>query len=370
MNKRKIIITAIGLGILALGIVGFIILSGLEKEAPAGNDKNGTVVNTEIMKNGPIQSIKEISGRLRSHNKVDLFAEVSGIARYGSTAFKSGNSFKKGQVLIQIDDSEFKSGLISTKSQFLSSIAQVMPDIKIDFQDNYDEWQEYLNNFDIKKPISALPEVNESKFKLFLSGRGIYTSYYKIKEAETRLAKFTIRAPFDGSLTETFINEGTLVRIGQQLGEFMQSGIFDLEASVDYETVKQLDPGMQLEFKESRSGTKYIGKLSRINEKVEQSTQLVKIFFLLKNKDLRSGMYLNADVSLKVYENATKIPFSALVDESYVYLLKNGKAKKAKIKVLERGTEFIICTGIPDNSKLITDNKSSAFEGSEVLEQN
>lgn len=370
MNKRKLIISAIGLGILAIGIVGFIVLSGLEKEAPPGEDKNGAAVNTEIVKNGAIQSTKEISGRLSAHNKVDLYAEVSGIAKYGAAAFKSGNSFKKGQVLIQIDDSEFRSGLISSKSQFLSSIAQVMPDIKIDFPDYYNEWQDYLNKFDIKKPISNLPKVNESKFKLFLSGRGIYTSFYKIKEAETRLSKFTISAPFDGSLTESYINEGTLVRIGQQLGEFIQSGIFDLEASVDYETVKQLEIGMQLQFKESRSDTKYLGKLSRINDKVEQSTQLVKVFFLLKDNALRSGMYLNADISLNSYDNAARIPLSALVDDTFVYLIKNGKAKQEKIEVLERGTEFIICRGIPDNSKLITDNKSSAFEGSDVLEQN
>ena len=204
---------------------------------------------------------------------MDLYAEVSGIAKYGAAAFKSGNSFRKGQVLIQIDDSEFRSGLISSKSQFLSSIAQVMPDIKIDFPDYFNEWQDYLNKFDIKKPISNLPKVNESKFKLFLSGRGIYTSFFKIKEAETRLSKFTIRAPFDGSLTESYINEGTLVRIGQQLGEFIQSGIFDLEASLDYETVKQLEIGKQLQFKESRSDTKYLGKL-RSHQMIKSSKVL------------------------------------------------------------------------------------------------
>lgn len=370
MNKRKLIISGIGILILAAGIIGFKTLSEREQEAPPGNKNNGTVVKTSTIQNGNVQSKKNITGRLMAHEMVELYAEVGGNAFFGSKPFKTGTSFKKGQILLRIDDSEFESALISSKSQFLATLAQVMPDIKIDYEENFDEWQAYLNKFDIKKPIPDLPKVSESKLKLFLSGRGIYTSYYKLKESETRLSKFIIRAPFNGTLTEAFINEGTLVRVGQQLGEFMQTGTYDLEASVNHSTLKYLKTGMQLEFRESSSQEKYKGELSRINDKVDPNTQLVKIYFLLKNKNLRSGMYLNSDISITSYENAVRIPLSSLVEDSFVFLLKNGTANKQEITVLERGTEFVIAKGIPNNSKLIIDNKSSAFEGSDVLEMN
>ncbi len=370
MNTRKIIIGGIGVAVLAAGIIGFKTLSGLEQKPPANGKSNGAVVQTMSIENGKVKSEKRITGRLMAHEKVELYAEVGGKAYYGSKPFKTGMSFKKGEILLRIDDSEFESALISSKSQFLATIAQVMPDIKIDFADNFEEWQSYLSKFDIKKPIPDLPKVKESKLKLFLSGRGVYTAYYKIKESETRLAKFIIRAPFDGSLTEAFLNEGTLVRVGQQLGEFMQTGTYDLEASVNNAIAKNLNIGMELEFTESLSQETYIGKLTRINDKLDQNTQLVKIYFLLKSKGLRSGMYLNADLSLTAFENAVKIPLPSLVDDSYVFLVEKGKAVKKEIEVLERGTEFVIVRGLPNMSKIIIDHKNSAFEGSEVLEMN
>ena len=76
-----------------------------------------------------------------------------------------------------------------------------------------------------------LPEVDEifregldfydtPKENYFISGRGIVSSFYNVKNLEQRLSKYNISAPFNGILVEALVTEGTLIRNGQKLGEF------------------------------------------------------------------------------------------------------------------------------------------------------
>lgn len=369
MNQRKLIIGGIG----GLILVGSIVLSnyfaGRDNTPPEIETENSAVVKTKEVKNGAVQSKISITGRLQASDKIDLYAEVSGICSFGSQDFKTGNSFKKGQILLKIDDAEFRSNLISSKSEYISLIASVLPDVKLDFPSNFDAFENYLNSIEIYQSLPELPEINDKKLRLFLSGRGVFTSYYKIREAETRLSKYNIKAPYSGTLTESFVNNGALVRIGQQLGEFIRTGDYELEASIPAFQIKYLKEGMEVSFKEITRGGEFKSKLIRINQKVDPATQMVKVFFNLKSNDLRTGMYMEATVDINSFQDAMRLPLSSLVDGNYIYTIdKNNKAVKSKIRLLEQGTEEIIVSGLSDGQKVITDKKNSSFEGTEVIE--
>ena len=368
MNKRKVILGSIGALILAGGVLLAKHLSERDNSPPEIPSDAATVVNTLEVNPGRVESRSEVTGRLIPADKIDLFAEVGGIANFGSKPFKTGVEFRKGEILLSIDRSEFYSALVSQKSQFTATLAGSLPDIRIDYPSEYDAWQKFLSDFDIQKPAPALPEIENKQLKLFLTGRGIISSYYKIQEAEKRLSKFTIRAPFNGTLTESYINEGTLVRIGQQLGEFINTGSYELEASLDNNSLQSLEKGTVLDFSEVGNEGSFKGKLIRVNQKLDPGTQLIKVYFSLVHPDLKSGMYLEASLPVRVYDSAVKLPLSSLVDGTFVYEVENGKAVKRKIALLEKDTEWIVVSGLKAGAKIITDRKNSAFEGREVIE--
>lgn len=367
MDKRKIILGGIGIAILLLG---FFLKQKLGANDTLPEEKEGinaVVVNAMQVSNGIVEGEIEFTGRVTSKNRVDIFSEVGGISKYGSKAFKTGVDFRKGEALLYIDKREFESSLISTRSQFISSVASVIPDIKLDYKKSFEEWETYLNSLKSTEITKEIPEVNDAQLRLFLSGRNIYTSYHKLKELEARLGKYTIRAPFNGTLTEAYVNSGSLVRIGQQLGEFIDTENFELEASIEQSSISNLKKGMQVEFSNSNNGKTYSGILKRINAKVDPGTQLIKVFFEINDKDLKSGVYLEAKFKVREYESAVKLPLSSLVDNRYVFLIEKEKSKKHEVKVLNKNTEFIIVSGLPDNVTVITDRKNSAFEGSQVI---
>ena len=92
------------------------------------------------------------------------------------------------------------------------------------------------------------------------------------------MSKYRIQAPFDGVLTETLVTEGTLVRSGQKLGEFIKTGIYELEVSVSKTYSDLLKVGERVKLNDLDKTRTYTGKVTRINARVDQTSQTIKAF--------------------------------------------------------------------------------------------
>ena len=71
--------------------------------------------------------------------------------------------------------------------------------------------------------IEAFSGTDRNFVQLFIS------NYYGVKSAEERLNKYKITAPFDGVISTSFVENGTMARAGLILGEFINSDSFEIE---------------------------------------------------------------------------------------------------------------------------------------------
>ncbi|MEM8888886.1 MAG: efflux transporter periplasmic adaptor subunit, partial [Bacteroidota bacterium] len=120
-------------------------------------------------------------GRVVSENAIDLITEIQGVIKPGSVYLKRGQRFSKGQVLFKVDDTEARLTLSSQKSNFLTAIAGILPDLKVDYTDEFGKWESYLDSIDVEKALPPLPEINNAKEKVFLSTKNILNQYYSIR---------------------------------------------------------------------------------------------------------------------------------------------------------------------------------------------
>jgi hypothetical protein len=208
--KRKLIVTGTTLGIIVLAVMLAGFFSG-QKKAPE-NRKPPVVLKTVSTKKVSYDRLKTsvVSyGRVETAQSLDLLSEVGGRMSEGSIRLKEGERFQKGTLLFYIDDEEAVLNLKSQKSNFLRDLAGILPDFKVDFNDNFDTWQQYFNSLNIDKKFASLPKTKSEKEKTFLATKGIYSSYYSIKSAEVRLSKHRYYAPFSGSITEVNLQSGS-----------------------------------------------------------------------------------------------------------------------------------------------------------------
>ena len=125
-------------------------------------------VYTQTVINSVVPVIITEKGNLQALRKVEFYSEVQGVLKEGNKLFKPGQSYAKGSTVFSIDDSEFAASLIAQKSVLYNLIAQVMPDLKLDYPEVFEKWQSYLKDFDLKDETPELPEFSNEKEKFFI----------------------------------------------------------------------------------------------------------------------------------------------------------------------------------------------------------
>ena len=127
----------------------------------------------------------------------------------------------------------------------------------------------YLQAFDLNENLKPLPQPINDKEKYFVNGRQIVTNYYNIKNLEERFSKYIIRAPFNGILTESTVNPGTLIRSGQKLGELVSLNDFELEVDVNQEYMDILKVGEAVALTDLEGVREWQGIVRRVNGRLD-----------------------------------------------------------------------------------------------------
>ena len=373
MPKRSgwlsvVIKAAIGLAIIAIGYFAMQYLGGMKEEPPKRVlPERIKEVTVRTVHNRPVAATLTVQGRLQAYNKIPLFTEVGGAVRETGRPFKEGTYFKEGQTLLRIDDAETRYTLQSQKATLLNAVAGMMPDLKIDYPESFDTWNQYLTNFDVDQPIPALPEARDQREKLFVAGRNLLTQYYAIKSLEDRLSKFVLTAPFSGVLTSAAVDQGTVVRPGQQLGELMATGFYEMVATVPLSELEYLKPGGKVRLYSEDVRGNWTGSVRRISDQIDPGSQTVDVFVGVSGKDLREGMYLRGEADARTFESAIEIDRDQLIDQQEVFVVRGDSIlRQVPVVVRKFNRQTAIVSGLPDGAKLLQGNVAGAFDGMKV----
>lgn len=360
---RKIILSVLGL---LLIISAFLLAKNMidNKQKPKPRfSKTIKTVFVENVINKEIPIVIKASGNLVAKNKIELFSEVQGVLHTTKKEFKAGVNFSENETLLNINSDEFYASLQSQKSNLINIITAIMPDIRLDFPKEFNKWQAYLNNFDLNKVTPEIPKFSTNKEKYFVSGKGITTSYFNVKTLEVKLKKYSIKAPYNGILTETFVSDGTLVRAGQKLGEFIDPTIFEMEVSINAAFADLLKIGNTVSLTNLERTKTYKGKVIRVNGKVDLASQTIKVFIEVAHKDLKDGMYLEANVVAKSEKNAFEISRKLLINNNSVYTVKDTILKLIEVNPVYFNSETVVIKGLPNNTSVLTQSVPGAFDG-------
>ena len=360
---RKLILTGIGILIILVASFGaYIIIKNSTKPEPKV-DKVIKTVYVETVKNTTVPITIPTNGNLVAKNRLELFSEVQGVFQNSAHDFKAGQVYNKGETLISINSSEYYASVQSAKSNLYNLITSIIPDLRLDFPEHFPVWEQYLMNFNMDKSVPPLPEMKDEKINYFITGRGIISSYYNVKNLEQRLSKYSISAPFSGVLTEALVTKGTLIRPGQKLGEFIDPSVYELELAVGKMFSDLLQIGESVELKPLEGQTTYEGHVTRINGKVDQATQTIKVFVEVKADNLKEGMYLQAQLEAKDEPDAIKIPRKLLVNNSEIFILKDSILDVIKVTPVYFSPNEVVIKGVPDDTQILSRPLPGAYSG-------
>ncbi|MFC4095096.1 efflux RND transporter periplasmic adaptor subunit [Euzebyella saccharophila] len=363
MDTRKITLSVIGVLLIIASVFAAKAIIDSKTTPKPRPQKIVKTVFVDTVINGQVAIKVPANGNLIAKQRVELYSEVQGVFRKGAHLFKPGQRYSAGQTIIRIDAAEYSASVQSAKSNLYNLITSIMPDLRLDYPEIYPKWQEYLLSFDVNKTTPALPEMTTEKEKFFISGRGILTDYYNIKNLEQRLAKYTISAPFSGVLTEALVTEGTLIRSGQKLGEFIDTGIYELEVSVSKTYSDLLKVGETVELVNLDRTKTYEGRVARINGSVDQASQTIKAYIDVKDSNLREGMYLEANLNAKSEEDAIEVDRNLLLENDKIFVVRDSILDQIDVKPVYFSERKVVLKEVPDGTTIVSKPVVGAYVG-------
>lgn len=366
--KKNIIYGMLSLVVLvgAIGFSGHLINA---KPDPKKDNKkhNITFVQTAQARYSEQGGAMTYRGRVSSFDNVSLSAEVSGKLIQGDVRFKAGERFSKGQVLIRIYSEDTKAALMSAKSSYLQVISNILPDIKVDFPEEYEKWLAFFKAIDVEAALPALPTIASDKEKVFLASNNVLASYYNLVQQEINLTRYTIYAPFNGSFKSVNKEIGAISSMGAELASLIRTDKLEIVVPVFPSDVKYIEEGEQVQVLNTTNGLRQVATVSRISDFVEANTQSVNVYLTYDARGtshLLEGEYVEISFNGKSVRGF-EIPREALVGGQCVYTLKNKSLSKEEVTVVRQLEDSYIIHIADTNALVVTESLAAINKNTE-----
>jgi membrane fusion protein (multidrug efflux system) len=271
----------------------------------------------EIGKAQAVRLVDDVQavGSLRARQSVTLRPEVSGrVARLG---FADGQRVRRGQLLLQLDDTLQQAQLKQAQAQ--ASIARTNLQRSRELQG-----QGFVSQSAVDQNLSAL-EVAEAQVAL----------------AQAQLARLKVLAPFDGIVGIRQVNVGDYLKDGAEIVSIDDLAMMLVDFRLPERYMPRVKVGLEVEVNVDAWPEKpFKGRIDALDSQVDANGRSLLIRARVENPgaQLKGGMFARPRVVLGVRENAVVIPEEALVPlgaKQFLFKLVDGEGGQKVARRIE-----------------------------------
>ncbi len=382
MKWRPFLIVFLSLFILFLLVVAFVMGTATGSSGDQGAYGEDTIadidsseettklkfVKTDLFKAQTFGAAIQGLGRVSSSQAVSVTSEVQGALQAGEIILKKGSSFSKGQLLFRVNSSDAALLLAARKSTYLTLLANILPDLKVDYPDHYEVWKLFFDNIDIEGQLPPIPPLIDSKLKTFLAAKNVLGEYYSIRADQVRLAKYSTRAPFNGTVVDAFSDVGSIVNPGSPVINIINNGALEVECQIKPDESRLVRIGANVQLSDEK-GKVWKGKVMRKGQYLNPNTQSIPVFVELagKAKDVYNGMYLSTSIESDSIPNVFEVPRSALLgNQSQIYVVQDSLLSTRDIDIVLLKEETVLIGGLTDDEMVVVEPIINPREGMKV----
>ena len=291
----------------------------------------------------------EALGTVRANESVDITAKVSD--RIAAIHFQEGQQVRKGQLLVELDNTEARADLAAAQAAFGDS------------QSQYKRSQELYET-------RALSQAQLEQLQATL-----LANEARVAAAQSRLNDRLIQAPFAGRVGLRNVSLGSLVNPGQVITTLDDLSVVKLDFSVPEVFLSALQAKLPITALSSAyPDREFTGQVLSIGTRVDPATRSIAIRAEIDNRQghLRPGMFMNVKL-VRAERDALMLPERAIVpedDRHFVYVVEDDKALKRAVTVgRRRPGEVEILEGVSLSDRVIVDGTLNLREGVSVRPQ-
>ena len=300
----------------------------------------------EIMA-GDIASYISATANLVAEDQVKVLSEAEG--RVERLNVEEGDLVKKGQVLAVLvqDEARIAKSKVELKSSNTSAAL-------LRAQDSFEQGLISSEAFDKLKMDHEI-------------------AMQEVAEAEWRLAKTVIRAPFTSRITERFITLGQHLRPGDELFTVADYDPLVARIYLPERDVYELEEGREVRITPA-AGTElsFTGRIRQIAPVVDTATGTVKVTVEAVNAPagVRPGAFVAIDIVRERHAGALLLPRESVIRElrtAHVFITEDNVAVKRPVTLgIEEGELVEVLTGVAEGDAVVTAGQGGLDDGQKI----
>ena len=293
MKRWLIMLAGVLVLILIIGGIKACDLKKMGEEYAAMGEPTSTVSTVKVAYDDWAPALSAV-GSTRAVRGVELAVESAGLVH--SVNFSSGDSVRKGDVLIQLVTDSDEARLKSLQAD--AALAKIIGERSV-------------KQLEAQAISQAQADADVAKLR---------SADAAVAEQQALIQKKTIVAPFGGELGISTVNPGQYLNPGDKVVTLQQLDPIHIDFTVPQAVLAQIRSGLDVKVTaDSFPGLSFPGQITAVNPVVDTSTRNVRVQATVRNAErkLLPGMFTNITVSTGKSQRYLTLPQNAVAFNPY-----------------------------------------------------
>jgi len=273
------------------------------------------------------QLFVDTQGRVEPRSRTQIAAEVTGRVVSVSPQFKPGGQFSKGEVMLEIDRSDYVAALAKAESVLADARLQLERE-EARAEQAARDWKK-LGRGEPSDLVLGKPQIVSAKARVKASLAGV-------EKAQRDLDRTKLRAPYDCLVEQVFTDLGAMAARGVRLADVSSSDAYEVRVPVtldDFAFLNRSENGtigehVKLRAKLAGEWLVWPGEIVRSEGRVDSSTMTMYQVVQVKKRNEGdvfslppSGLFVRAQIHGQVMPHVAEIPRVALRNDGSIMVM-------------------------------------------------
>ncbi len=322
-------------------------------------------------------------GSVAPRTETTMVAEVAGQIVSVSSNFIAGGFFRAGEVLLQIDPSDYETGLLRAQANLASRKAQYA-DQKARSEQALKDWSNLGRQGEPSDLTLRKPQLAEAL-------AAVQAAEAELKEAERNLQRTRIKVPYDGLVRSKLVDVGQYVSPGTPLGVTFAIDRAEIRlplsnsdiAFLELPSATRLDKAQRvpvtLTAEDSGNGGQWQAEIVRTEGIVDEKSRVVyavaeiadpyAVLGMSDQAELKMGTFVRAEIQGLRVEDVVVLPRSVLRSDNTVLIANDERKLEIRpVTVVRAEPRFVyISSGIEGGDMVIKTALDALIPGTALM---
>lgn len=302
-------------------------------------------------------------GRVIADKQTLIRSEASGRILRLSKQLQAGQRVSKGDLLLQLDDTDARAELAIARSGLAES-EQNLARQQAQTDQAREAWQLSGRSGEPGPRVLQLPQ-------LLAAEAQVASARSSVKLAELALSKRRILAPFEGTVASVSVEQGEAISAGSEIAQLISDQPPQIEISLQPRDLSVLDLSGQGRVTIRSAAGEFTGQLMQVYPTLDPTSQQLQARVLLTGTDTGKGPLvgelIEAELEGRLQPQVIRVANEVLYQNRYLYLVKDKRLQRREVVTgWQDGRYTLIEQGLEPGDQLVTTALGQVASGTQV----